>query len=698
LIADNAGIAELRGVGPHTAQRLAQLGINRVEDFWFHFPLRYQDRTTLVSVARLRPGRFAVVEGVVRKVTVVFPGRRTLVVEIEDAGELLQLRFFNFSAAQQRRFQEGEMLRCFGEVRRGRTAWEMIHPEIQRVGEQPLPLASTLTPVYPLVQGVGQNQMRNFAAQALARLPVSGEPDNGLPLPADVWPPSVTQDDAFPDLVAAIRYIHTPPAGADLQALQDGRHPAQQRLIVEELMAHHLSLRQLRQRYGRRPAPPLNGGQALAERFLAQLPFQLTAAQTRALEMIAYDIQQTVPMQRLLQGDVGSGKTLVAALAMLRAVGSGYQAALMAPTELLAAQLQANLRNWFAPLGIEVAGLTASVSQGERRPCLARIAAGEVPVVVGTHALFQEAVTFGRLGLVVIDEQHRFGVNQRLAMVNKGSGADGIPHQLIMTATPIPRTLAMTVYADLDVAVIDELPPGRQPVDTVVLPDRRRDDIVQRISDACGEGRQVYWVCPLIEESETLDCQSATETAEWLQHSLPGCRVGLVHGRLSAPDKQTVMKAFRDGRLDILVATTVIEVGVDVPRASLMIIENAERLGLAQLHQLRGRVGRGSEKSVCVLMYKTPLSRLGRSRLAAMRETSDGFEIARRDLELRGPGEVLGKRQSGAMNLRIADLVRDQSLLPAVQNGARYLAEHCPERIPPLIQRWVGEGRDFGSV
>jgi ATP-dependent DNA helicase RecG len=383
---------------------------------------------------------------------------------------------------------------------------------------------------------------------------------------------------------------------------------------------------------------------------------------------------------------------------MLRAVGSGYQAALMAPTELLAAQLQANLRNWFAPLGIEVAGLTASVSQGERRPCLARIAAGEVPVVVGTHALFQEAVTFGRLGLVVIDEQHRFGVNQRLAMVNKGSGADGIPHQLIMTATPIPRTLAMTVYADLDVAVIDELPPGRQPVDTVVLPDRRRDDIVQRISDACGEGRQVYWVCPLIEESETLDCQSATETAEWLQHSLPGCRVGLVHGRLSAPDKQTVMKAFRDGRLDILVATTVIEVGVDVPRASLMIIENAERLGLAQLHQLRGRVGRGSEKSVCVLMYKTPLSRLGRSRLAAMRETSDGFEIARRDLELRGPGEVLGKRQSGAMNLRIADLVRDQSLLPAVQNGARYLAEHCPERIPPLIQRWVGEGRDFGSV
>jgi ATP-dependent DNA helicase RecG len=581
-------------------------------------------------------------------------------------------------------------LRCFGEVRQGYNgALEMIHPECRRV-EPDTPVEERLTPFYPATAGLQQFTLRNLAEEALAHL------DTAALLP-ELLPATLLAQLRLLPIAEAVRLLHQPPAETSVAELESGRHPARQRLAFEELLAHQLSLRRLRERTRRQAAPPLAGSR-LSQRFLERLPFTLTGAQQRVLAEIADDLSQPRPMLRLLQGDVGSGKTVVAAAAALRAVETGAQAALMAPTELLAEQHHRNFRNWLDELGIEVAWLTGRLTGKARRTLLERLAAGDIQVAVGTHALFQEAVTFAELALVIVDEQHRFGVHQRLALREKGRAGGRCPHQLIMTATPIPRTLAMSAYADLDTSIIDELPPGRQPVKTVAAPDRRRNEIIDRIRQACLSGRQAYWVCPLIEESEVLQCQAATVTAEQLGEILPELRIGLVHGRLPANAKEAVMAAFKAGELQLLVATTVIEVGVDVPNASLMIIENPERLGLAQLHQLRGRVGRGTTESSCVLLYRPPLSEVAHTRLAVLRECHDGFEIARRDLELRGPGEVLGTRQTGEQSLRIADLLRDQDLLNVVRHTADQLLREHPHCVELLIRRWIGAGARYGEV
>jgi ATP-dependent DNA helicase RecG len=587
------------------------------------------------------------------------------------------------------RFAEGLRVRCFGEVRLRAHQYEMVHPETEILCGEGESLQTTLTPVYPVTEGVSQSTLRRLVQQALSQLNQVSE-----------WlPAEILEDTEMPTLVEAIDYLHNPPVDCSLNLVSEKRHPAQLRLVYEELLAHHLSLRKLRQRRTDQMfAPKLNNDSGLVERLLDHLLFAMTSAQQRAVNEIFADLALDIPMQRLLQGDVGSGKTLVATVAMLRAIGSGYQAALMAPTELLAEQHAVNLKRWLAPLGLEVAMLNGSLKKSERDHVLAGIANGEIHAIVGTHALFQADVNYAHLGLVVIDEQHRFGVHQRQALREKGRAGDVLAHQLIMSATPIPRTLAMTAYADLDLSVIDELPPGRQAIETVVISDARREDVVVRIRHACEGGRQAYWVCTLIEESDVLQCQAAVDAAAQLVNELPTLRVGLVHGRLKQEEKGIVMSSFRAGELDVLVATTVIEVGVDVPRASLMVIENAERLGLSQLHQLRGRVGRGAEKSACVLMYHGPLSQHARTRLSAMRETNDGFEIARRDLELRGPGEVLGAKQSGAIRFRIADIVRDQDLIPKVEQGAKCLLERYPDHVQPLIDRWLGDAERYGSV
>ena len=682
-------VTELKGVGGAIADKLKKLGITNIGDLLFHLPLRYEDRTRLWPLAQLVPGRTVLTQGQVVSSTVQFARRRMLLVRIAEGESELLLRFFHFSKKQQLRFAEGLTVRCFGEVRQRGAHYEMVHPETEIIRDTEQALHASLTPVYPMTDGVSQALLRKLALQALPYLQQVSE-----------WlPEDIRSDLEMPTLEEAIGYLHQPPMDDAFCLVGDSRHPAQLRLAYEELLAHHLSLRKLRQRRVEQVfAPVLACDEGLIERLLAQLPFQLTAAQQRALQEIFADIALDVPMQRLLQGDVGSGKTLVATLSMLRAIGSGYQAALMAPTELLAEQHAANLMSWLEPLGLHVACLTGGMKKAQRTSLLENLARGDVQAVVGTHALFQSDVAYARLGLVVIDEQHRFGVHQRQALREKGQLAGKLAHQLIMTATPIPRTLAMTAYADLDLSIIDELPPGRQAIETVVLADTRREQVVERIRHACEGGRQAYWVCTLIEESEVLQCQAASETAELLAAELASLRVGLVHGRLKPAEKEAVMQQFREGALDLLVATTVIEVGVDVPRASLMVIENAERLGLSQLHQLRGRVGRGSEKSVCVLMYHGPLSQHAKTRLQAMRDTNDGFEIARRDLELRGPGEVLGTKQSGVIEFRVADIVRDQDLIPLVEQGAKRLLEAYPEHAQPLIDRWLGDAEQYGSV
>jgi ATP-dependent DNA helicase RecG len=567
----------------------------------------------------------------------------------------------------------------------------MVHPEYQRVvGDGGAAVEETLTPIYPTTEGLQQPMWRRMSAAALDAMG-----DGGL---VDWLPAELLDVLQLPRLDDAVRYLHRPPADAPLDALQEGRHPAQRRLAFEELLAHQLGLRRLRAAQRRRPAPPLAGGGILVPRLLASLPFRLTGAQERVWREIARDLDGEHPMLRLVQGDVGSGKTVVAALAALRAVEAGHQAALMAPTELLAEQHLRNFTLWLAPLGVRVAGLSGRQRAAARREALGALQDGSVQVACGTHVLFQQGVDFASLGLVVVDEQHRFGVHQRLALHDKGARHGRVPHQLVMTATPIPRTLAMTAYADLDLSVIDELPPGRTPIRTVTVSDARRDEVVTRVRDACRAGRQVYWVCTLIEESEALQCQAAEDTAAALGEALPELRVGLVHGRQRPVDKEDAMRRFKAGEIDLLVATTVIEVGVDVPDASLMVVENAERLGLAQLHQLRGRVGRGSVESHCVLLYHTPLGEAARERLATMRDTTDGFAIAQRDLELRGPGEVLGTRQTGEMGFRIADLLRDQPLVADVQRAADLILAGYPERVDPLIRRWVGEKSRYASV
>jgi ATP-dependent DNA helicase RecG len=681
----------MRGVGSALAERLSKLGVTQVQDLLFVLPLRYEDRTHVESIGALAPGVRSVVEGEIQLTEITFRRRRQLLCRISDGSGFLTLRFFYFSEAQQKGLARGTRIRCFGEVRRGPSGLEIVHPEYRRVADSASDvLEETLTPVYPLTEGLTQGRLRALVTEALRELSTAGVRD---------WIPANTVESLeLPSLKDALEYLHRPPKEARIEVLSAGRHPAQRRLAFEELLAHHLSLKLIKHEAKTEPAWPLDDRDNLAPQFISSLPFPLTNAQSRALRDVNADLSVSRPMVRLIQGDVGCGKTVVAAAAAARAAGSGLQVALMAPTELLAEQHFRNFQQWFRPLGLPIALVSGSVAARTRRSALEAIASGEVRIAVGTHALFQEGMDFKHLALVIVDEQHRFGVQQRLRLQEKGRKDGRFPHQLIMTATPIPRTLAMTAYADLDISVIDELPPGRTPVKTVVIPEQKRDAVVARIVEACREGRQAYWVCPLIEESEELRSQAAEETAAALAEALPGIRVGLVHGRMPSAKKDEAMLAFKDGKIQLLVATTVIEVGVDVPNSTLMVIENAERMGLAQLHQLRGRVGRGTSASTCVLLYRAPLSQLARERLRAIRETNDGFEIARRDLELRGPGELLGTRQTGLAQLRVADLVRDADLLPRVQETAELMLASYPDNIAALAIRWVGTAERYGRV
>ncbi len=682
-------VIRLRGVGDKVAEKLARLKIATLQDVLFHLPFRYEDRTRVVPIGSLRPGDAAVIQGEVLLTEIKFGRRRSLLSRISDGTGTVTLRFFHFNAAQKASLERGAMVRCFGEARKGASTLEMIHPEYKIVAVNfNNEVEEHLTPVYPTTDGVHQLKLRDLTEQCLQYI-------DGL----HEWLPDMLLEKlALPSLGDALRCLHRPAADISVHELTSSRHPAQQRLAFEELLAQHLSMRQLRERMQSHHAPALNVAGKLQKQFLAGLGFTLTEAQQRVAAEIRKDLERNTPMQRLVQGDVGSGKTAVAACAVLTAIEAGYQVAMMAPTELLAEQHYKNFRQWLEPMGIKLAWLSGSLKTKPRRESLASIEEGQAQLVVGTHALFQDEVIFSKLGLVIIDEQHRFGVHQRLALREKGSTEGGHPHQLIMTATPIPRTLAMTFYADLDSSIIDEMPPGRTPVTTVVIPDSRRNEVVQRVEQACRSGRQVYWVCTLIEESEALQCEAAEDTAQLLAEALPNLTILLVHGRMKATEKEAAMTAFKEGKVDLLVATTVIEVGVDVPNASLMVIENAERFGLAQLHQLRGRVGRGRHESSCVLLYKNPLSRRARDRLAVMRETTDGFEIARYDLEQRGPGEVLGTRQTGLAEMRVADLLRDQDLLPMVEQAATELFQHWPDHVEPLVRRWIGDAARYGDV
>ncbi|HET9391545.1 MAG TPA: ATP-dependent DNA helicase RecG [Steroidobacteraceae bacterium] len=688
--AEQRPITALRGVGAALAERLARLGVTQVQDLLFVLPLRYEDRTRIVPIGELVPGERMAVEGEIQLTEVAYRRRRQLLCRISDGSGFLTLRFFYFSAAQQNGLARGARIRCFGEVRRGPLGLEIVHPEYRRLLEAAPALEATLTPIYPGTEGVPQGRLRALIGQALRELDSASVRD---------WiPESAVRSLQLPSLREALSYVHNPPREAVISQLADGRHPAQRRLAFEELLAHYLSLKQLRREAKTEPAAALEDSEGLAQRFLRSLPFSLTRAQSRALLEVDRDLASGEPMVRLLQGDVGCGKTVIAAAAAARAAGSGMQVALMAPTELLAEQHWRNFRDWFHPLGLTVALVSGSQPARTRRSACEAIASGEIRMVVGTHALFQEEMEFRQLALVIVDEQHRFGVQQRLRLQEKGRRDGKFPHQLIMTATPIPRTLAMTAYADLDISVIDELPPGRTPVNTVVMPEQKREAVVARILDACRQGRQAYWVCPLIDESDELRSQAAEETAAALAEALPDVHVGLVHGRMPSAGKDQTMLAFKNGKIQLLVATTVIEVGVDVPNATLMVVENAERMGLAQLHQLRGRVGRGTDSSTCVLLYRAPLSQLARERLKVIRATTDGFEIARRDLQLRGPGELLGTRQTGLAQLRVADLMRDADLLPRVHEAAELLLASYPDNIAALAMRWIGSAERYGRV
>lgn len=691
---DSTPVQSLKGVGEAVAAKLANIDIFTLQDILFHLPSRYQDRTRLSKIGELAPGRETIVCGEVLVADVDNGRRRSLLVRINDGSGSLTLRFFHFNQQQVNQFVRGRQVRCFGEARRGPGMLQMVHPEYRVLAAHVAAdenLDETLTAVYPTTEGVQQALLRKLSDQALAQL-------NVTPI-SDLLPPGMLVHSGLPDLESALRVVHRPPPGADVQALVDGLHPAHRRLALEELVAHRLGLRLLRVNALKQHAPLLRPQGQLMETLRGSLDFSLTGAQNRVLLELVNDMGTPEPMLRLVQGDVGSGKTVVAALAAAQAVDSGYQVALMAPTEILAEQHMLNFSRWFEPLGISVGWLAGKLRAAQRRAAIEAIAMGQQRIVVGTHALFQKDVEFEKLGLAIIDEQHRFGVHQRMALRNKGADEQTLPHQLIMTATPIPRTLAMTAYADLDVSIIDELPPGRIPVTTVAIDNARREEIVGRVDAAIDEGKQVYWVCTLIEESELLQAQAAEDVFATLQEMLPRHRVGLVHGRLKPREKEVVMQAFKEREIDLLIATTVIEVGVDVPNASLMIIENAERLGLSQLHQLRGRVGRGNEKSSCILLFQAPLSRNGRERLAIMRETNDGFVIAEKDLSLRGAGEVLGTRQTGLAEFRIAQLGRDDDLLDDVSAIADVLLESDSHSVQALVRRWIGENKkDYGGV
>ncbi|MGI9281983.1 MAG: ATP-dependent DNA helicase RecG [Endozoicomonas sp.] len=685
-------VTALKGVGAALADKLAKIHIHNLQDLLFHLPLRYQDRTRITPIAAIHPEGDYVIQGSVVASDVLMGKRRSLLCRISDGTGSVGLRFYHFSSAQKNNLKPGTEIRCFGEPRRGASGLEIYHPEYNVIKpDDDLDVEATLTPVYPATEGLTQQRIRSLCEQALEQLNHSDALQEWLP-------EDVRRKYQLGSLVDAVEFLHSPPPDVSVELLSEGRHPAQIRLAFEELLAHNLSMQKLRTLIRTVKSYEMSPKQTFTRDFREQLPFSLTGAQEKVLAEISQDMMQPEPMLRLLQGDVGSGKTVVAALAALQAVENGYQAAVMAPTEILAEQHEKNFKGWLKPLGISVAYLSGKTKGKKRQQVLDEIAQGDAAVVVGTHALFQDEVQFKKLGLAIIDEQHRFGVHQRMALRKKGELNGGQPHQLIMTATPIPRTLAMSAYADLDCSVIDELPPGRTPINTVVIGDDRRDQVIERLRSACLEGRQAYWVCTLIEESEVLQCQAAEVTAEQLRETLPELSIGLVHGRMKAAEKLEVMDAFKSGHMHLLVATTVIEVGVDVPNASLMIIENPERLGLAQLHQLRGRVGRGTIASHCLLMYHAPLSQQSKERLQVMRDSSDGFVIAEKDLELRGPGEVLGTRQTGLAQFKVADLERDAVLLDQVRNAGQIVLREAPQNAEPLIFRWLGHAEKYANV
>ena len=687
---DGVPLTSLSGVGATIAEKLSRIGINNVQDLLFHLPIRYEDRTRITPIADIRPESFATIEGFVQHTEVQFGRRPILSVTLSDGTSKVMLKFFNFNAGMKNSLAVGVRVKAFGEIKRGRYMAEIHHPEYQIIrNNQPLALAETLTPIYSTTEGLKQASLRKMTEQALAVLQNMQVAEL---LPEQYNPHQYS-------LKEALALLHRPPPSVSAEVLEKGEHPAQKRLIFEELLAHNLAIQQLRLGVKQQYAEPLSYKTDLKQRFLESLPFQPTNAQKRVTEDIERDLAQPSPMMRLVQGDVGSGKTLVAALAALTAIDNGKQVALMAPTEILAEQHANNFANWLRPFGIEVGWLAGKVKGKARNSQLEAIKNGDVQMIIGTHALFQESVEFHDLALIIIDEQHRFGVHQRLTLREKGAKADHYPHQLIMTATPIPRTLAMTVYADLDTSIIDELPPGRTPIKTVAISEDRRPEIVQRVYQACkNEKRQAYWVCTLIDESEVLEAQAAAAIAEDLQRALPDLRISLVHGRMKPQEKQEIMAEFKAANIDLLVATTVIEVGVDVPNASLMIIENSERLGLAQLHQLRGRVGRGATASHCVLMYKPPLGKISSKRLQVMRDSQDGFYIAEKDLEIRGTGEILGTKQTGSAEFKVANLMRDRKMTPLVQRYAKQIIVENPPLTEALIKRWLNEKAEYTNA
>lgn len=682
----------LPGIGKQMTRHLARLDIHSIKDLLLHLPSRYQDRTLIQPIRYVSEGSEVLIEGTITSISNATRGRTKLLCELKDGTGKFFLRFFNVLAFQKTFLIPGTALRCFGEVRLGPRGLEMIHPDMQVIVEGRAPSVDPyLTPIYPATEGLSQYMLRKLTAHALKWL-------DEAPHFKELLPDTILNSLQFPTIQDALKAVHRPPRETSIEALQANVTPAQKRLIFEELLAHRMSLLRVKHDFQLQAGVPLLKKGTLIDSLIKQLPFKLTQAQKRVSEEIAIDLRRASPMLRLVQGDVGSGKTVIAAIALLQAVENGYQAAMMAPTELLAEQHYRNLTEFFAPLGVNIVFLSGHIKGKKRRDVLAAIASGNAQVMIGTHALFQKEVRFHHLALVVTDEQHRFGVHQRARFREKGIHAQGYPHQLMMTATPIPRTLAMSFYADLDCSTLDEMPPGRMPIVTSVVMSKRRGEIAERIRIACKEGKQAYWVCPLIEESELLHCQSTTKIAQELQSLLPELNIGLIHGRLKPDQKESVMRAFQLGEIALLVATTVIEVGVDVANAAIMVIENAERLGLSQLHQLRGRVGRGKLASHCILLYDYPLSAIGKERLAVMRETTDGFKIAQRDLELRGPGEVLGTRQTGDFSFYAADLLRDNTLLPAVHEAADHILKNHPHLIDPLIERWLGEGKDYAKV
>ena len=687
---DGVPLTSLSGVGAAIAEKLSRIGIQNVQDLLFHLPMRYEDRTRITPISDVRPESFATIEGYVQHTEVQFGRRPILSVTLSDGTSKIMLKFFNFNAGMKNSLAVGVRVKAFGEIKRGRYMAEIHHPEYQIIrNNQPLALAETLTPIYSTTEGLKQASLRKMTEQALA---VLQNVQVAELLPEQYNPHQYS-------LKEALALLHRPPPSVSAEVLEKGEHPAQKRLIFEELLAYNLAMQQLRLGVKQQYAEPLTYKSDLKSRFLANLPFEPTNAQKRVIEDIERDLAQPSPMMRLVQGDVGSGKTLVAALAALTSIDNGKQVALMAPTEILAEQHANNFANWLRPFGIEVGWLAGKVKGKARNAQLEAIKNGDVQMIIGTHALFQESVEFHDLALIIIDEQHRFGVHQRLTLREKGAKADHYPHQLIMTATPIPRTLAMTVYADLDTSIIDELPPGRTPIKTVVISEDRRPEIVQRVYQACkNEKRQAYWVCTLIDESEVLEAQAAAAIAEDLQRALPDLRIGLVHGRMKPQEKQEIMAEFKAANIDLLVATTVIEVGVDVPNASLMIIENSERLGLAQLHQLRGRVGRGATASHCVLMYKPPLGKISSKRLQVMRDSQDGFYIAEKDLEIRGTGEILGTKQTGSAEFKVANLMRDRKIIPLVQRYAKQIIVENPPLAEALIKRWLNEKAEYTNA